>query len=64
VQQDGQASPQNLLGKSLLDALKPIIKADGHDDKLLNSFKIPAGYEMAPDRRDILTQAIASPNPA
>jgi hypothetical protein len=55
----GGPSPQNQLGKSLYKALKPIVKAAGYDDKLLNNFKIPTGYEIAPDLKTVLIAALA-----
>jgi len=60
----GEDSPGKRAGKSLWKALKPIVKAAGHDDKLLNSFKIPKGYEMAGDLKATLAQALAAPKPA
>jgi hypothetical protein len=42
-------------------ALKGVVKASGHDDKLLNSFRIPPGYEMAPDLRETLERAFGAP---
>ncbi|MGA2493497.1 MAG: AAA family ATPase [Roseiarcus sp.] len=56
--QGGGPTPQNQLGKSLFKALKPILKAAGHDDKLLDSFKIPVGYEMGKDLKETLEQAL------
>jgi hypothetical protein len=53
----GAASPGNRVGKALWRALKPIVKAAGHDEKLLNSFSIPHGYEVASDLKATLEQA-------
>jgi len=54
----GGKCPTNTLGKSLLKALKPIIKQAGHDDKLLNNLTLPEGYEMAPDLKAVLVEAL------
>ncbi len=59
----GEAFPRKRAGKSLWKALKPIVKAAGHDDRLLNSFKIPKGYEMAGDLKATLKQALEVPKP-
>lgn len=60
----GMQSPQNLLGKSLLAALKPIVTAAGHNEKFLNDFTIPESFEMAPDLKSAITQALTSSAPA
>jgi hypothetical protein len=60
-QEGGEAAPHNQVGKSLWKALKPVVKAAGHDDKRIHNFNIPAGYEMAPDLRAILEHALATP---
>jgi predicted ATPase len=57
----GGASPRNQLGKTLYKALKSVLRASGHDDKLLNNFRIPSGFEMAPDLRWTLERAIGAP---
>jgi hypothetical protein len=57
----GGASPRNQLGKTLYKALKSVLRASGHDDKLLNNFRIPSGFEMAPDLRWALERAIGAP---
>ena len=59
----GEESPRKRAGKSLWKALKPIVKAARHDDKLLNSFTIPKGYEMARDLKATLEQALEAPRP-
>ena len=56
----GEASPANQVGKSLWRQLKPVVKAAGHDDKLLDRFTIPVGYEVATDLKAILEQALAA----
>ena len=60
-QEGGGPSPHNQLGKALHRALKNVVKASGHNDKLLNSFRIPSGYEMAPDLRETLERALGAP---
>jgi hypothetical protein len=57
----GEGSPANQLGKSLWKALKPVVKAAGLDDKLLDRFTIPSGYAMAPELKATLEQALAKP---
>ena len=59
----GGPSADNQVGKTLLSALKVVVKAVDHDDKLLDSYKIPSDYEMAPDLREILEQALAAIRP-
>jgi hypothetical protein len=49
------------LGKTLHRARKNVLRASGHDDKLLNSFRIPSGFEMAPDLHQTLERAISAP---
>lgn len=48
---EGQTSPNNILGKSLHKALKNIAKQYRHDDKKLDRFIIPSGYELASELR-------------
>ena len=59
----GDESPRKRVGKGLWKALKPIVKAAGYDDKRLNSFTIPKGWEMARDLKATLEQALAAPKP-
>lgn len=49
-----EQSPANVLGKTLHKALKVEVKAAGRDDKLLDRFSVPEGYEVASDLRLIL----------
>lgn len=56
-------SPTTVKGKKLLAALKTVIKADGMDDNLLNSFEIPQGFVMAPDLKDLIIEAIKIDSP-
>jgi len=51
-----------VLGKTLHKALKCEVKAAGHDDKLLDRFAIPKGYEVASDLRKILEGLLADGN--
>ncbi|VWC22282.1 translation initiation factor IF-2 [Burkholderia aenigmatica] len=53
-QQGLEQSPANVLGKTLHKALKVEVKASGYDDKLLDRFSVPEGYEVASDLRSIL----------
>lgn len=53
-------SPGTVKGKKLHAALKTVIKANGHDDGLLNSFAIPSGYTAAPELKALIETAIAS----
>jgi predicted ATPase len=55
----GEDNPDSRTGKKLLAALKDVIKAAGKDDKLINAFSIPNGYELAPDLREIIQEAIS-----
>lgn len=55
----GGARPETVKGKKLLAALKVVVKADGHDDKLLNSYRIVPGHEVAPDLRQLLEACLA-----
>lgn len=50
----GGATPKTVKGKKLLGQLKTVVKEAGHDDKLLNAYRIPAGVEVAADLRVIL----------
>jgi ABC-type cobalamin/Fe3+-siderophores transport system ATPase subunit len=55
----GGFSPKTVKGKRLHAALKPIIKAAGKDDTLLNAFTIPADFTIAPELKTLIEQAIA-----
>jgi ABC-type lipoprotein export system ATPase subunit len=57
----GGISPETVKGKKLLSALKAIAKRNGKDDKLLDGFAIPLGFEVAPDLRNVIELAISSP---
>ena len=59
----GGAQPETVKGKKLLAALKVVVKADGHDDKMLNAYRISPNYEVAPDLRRLL-EACLTPPPA
>lgn len=53
-------TPDTVVGKELWKKLKPIIKAANHDDGLLNSFRIPDGYEIAPELRAYIEKIVES----
>jgi len=55
-------SPATVKGKQLHAALKPIIKAEKFDDKLLNKFEIPTGYIVAPELKALIEEAIKGSN--
>ena len=57
----GGPIPSTVKGKKLHAALKPIVKAAGKDDSLLNSFHIPEGYVAAPDLKVLIEKAVAGP---
>lgn len=50
----GGATPMTVKGKKLLGQLKVVLKEAGRDEKLLNSYRIPAGVEVASDLRVLL----------
>jgi ABC-type lipoprotein export system ATPase subunit len=50
--------PETVIGKDLWRALKPIVKAYGHDDKRLHGFTIPANFEIAPDLKAMLATIV------
>ena len=54
----GGQSPENILGKYLLAALKTVVTAHKRDQALLNGYTIPPKFEMAPDLRVILEKAL------
>ena len=58
----GGPSPSTVKGKKLHAALKPIIKAERFDDKLLNKFEIPHGYTVAPELKALIEEAISGNN--
>lgn len=55
----GGAKPETVRGKKLHGALKTIVKDAGHDDKLLNAYRIPTGTEVARDLRLLLEACLA-----
>lgn len=57
----GGPIPSTVKGKKLHAALKPIVKAAGKDNSLLNSFHIPEGYVAAPDLKVLIEKAVAGP---
>ncbi|MEY9562249.1 ATP-binding protein [Sinorhizobium fredii] len=59
-EQKGQ-TPETVLGKSLWKQLKTVVKAAGHEDKLLDNFFIPEGFEMAPSLKEVILQAVNPP---
>jgi hypothetical protein len=56
----GGKSPTTVKGKLLHSALKVIAKEKGKDDKLLDSFTIPPGFEMAPDLKNVIEAVVAA----
>nr|WP_317135411.1 AAA family ATPase [Paracidovorax oryzae] len=56
---EGQISPKNILGKSLHKALKNIAKKHQQDDRKLDKFLIPPGYEVASELRLIVEKLLA-----
>jgi energy-coupling factor transporter ATP-binding protein EcfA2 len=58
----GGLSPITVKGKKLHAALKPIVKAAGHDDKLINAFTIPKGYIVAPELKSMIEEAVSRDN--
>jgi len=55
----GGISPATVKGKKLLAALKPVVKAAGMNDGLLNAYTIPAGFTLAPDLKAVIEEALA-----
>ncbi len=51
--------PDTVLGKDLWKALKPIVKRQGYDDRLLHGFTIPVNFEVAPDLKAALSLIVA-----
>lgn len=62
-EQAGGISPETVKGKRHHAALKPIVKADGYDDALLDKFSIPKGYTVAPELKALIEEAISSDLP-
>lgn len=56
----GEISSKTVLGKTLHKALKPIVKAAGYDDKLLDRFVIPKTIELATELKTILESMLYS----
>ncbi|MFC3722071.1 ATP-dependent nuclease, partial [Neoaquamicrobium sediminum] len=56
----GGATPTTVKGKKLLGQLKVVVKESGQDDKLLNTYRIPAGVEVATDLRILLEACLGS----
>ncbi|AGU51795.1 AAA domain-containig protein [Variovorax paradoxus B4] len=54
----GGQTPSTVLGKNLHKALKTIVKKSGFDEHSLSNFRIPKGFEMAPDLRLVLERAL------
>lgn len=59
----GGAGPNTVKGKKLLAALKEVVKAAGHDDKLLNAYRVSNNHEVAGDLR-VLLEACLAPSQA
>lgn len=55
----GGLVPGTVKGKKLHAALKEVVKNDGYDDKILNSFFIPSDHEVAADLRALLEICVA-----
>ena len=56
----GGVVPATVKGKKLLSQLKVVVKESGGDDKLLNAYQIPIGFEVATDLK-ILLEACLGP---
>lgn len=56
---EGRIAPKNILGKSLHKALKNVAKKHHQDDKKLDRFLIPPGYEVAIELRLIVEKLLA-----
>lgn len=54
----GEQNAATVVGKGLWSALKPIIKAAGYDDKLLDAYTLPSGHEIAADLREMIERAV------
>ncbi|UMY16782.1 AAA family ATPase [Methylobacterium organophilum] len=55
----GGISPTTVKGKKLHAALKPIVKAAGKNDGLLNGFMIPEGFVLASELKSIIEEAVS-----
>jgi hypothetical protein len=55
----GGISPTTVKGKKLHAALKPIVKAAGKNDGLLNGFVIPDGFVLAPELQSTIEEAVS-----
>ncbi|MGJ0454811.1 MAG: ATP-dependent nuclease [Methylocystis sp.] len=55
----GGPSPSTVKGKSLLKALKPIVKAAGKDDRLLDKYVVPSHFEMATELKELILKVLA-----
>lgn len=55
----GGKSPATVKGKKLLASLKNIVKETGKNEKLLDLFTIPPGFEVAPDLKNVLAMALS-----
>ncbi|MDE1163779.1 MAG: AAA family ATPase [Acidobacteriaceae bacterium] len=55
----GGQNADTVLGKSLLRALKPVIKYAGYDEKRLNNLTMPVGFELASDLKELLQKALS-----
>ncbi|WHS33584.1 ATP-binding protein [Brucella sp. NM4] len=56
----GGATPTTVKGKKLLGQLKVAVKESGQDDKLLNNYRIPNGFEVATDLKILLEASVGS----
>jgi len=56
----GKTPNKTVLGKSLHRALKPIVKAAGYDDRLLDTFSIPKDLELASELKTLLESMLPS----
>lgn len=55
----GGIGPHTVLGKGLHKALKVEVKKSGLNDRILDKFVIPCGYEVAPSLREIIEKMLA-----
>ncbi|MNH34024.1 hypothetical protein D3C79_945910 [compost metagenome] len=55
----GGIGPDTVLGKGLHKALKVEVKKSGLNDRILDKFVIPSGYDMAPSLRLIIEKMLA-----
>lgn len=56
----GGISPETVKGKKLLAALKPVVKAAGMNDGLLNALTIPVGITLAAELKSLIEEALAA----